>query len=69
MKMSQIIFDKIYPNITFTEENSQNGKLPFFDILISNSVFQHLSVPQNQYKSVLTNFKSFAPFWYKTRII
>ena len=59
-----------HPNIKFTRENNNNGLLPFLDIKICNvqsvttSVFHKIT-----YTGLLTNFKSFVPFAYKTRLV
>ena len=66
-------FDHInrqHPNIQFTKENSENGKLPFLDILINNlEEFDTTVYHKKTYTGLLLNFKSFTPFQYKIRLI
>ena len=59
-----------HPNIKFTKEFNNNGKLPFLDILISNSEDINTSVyHKDTYSGLLTNFKSFVPYIYKSRLL
>ena len=59
-----------HPNIKFTKEYNENGVLPFLDISISNvSSFSTSVYHKPTFTGVLLNFKSFAPFEYKTRLI
>ena len=59
-----------HPNIKFTKENNVNGSLPFLDILIANAKTLSTTVyRKSTYTGLLLNFKSFAPFQYKTRLI
>ena len=57
-------------NIKFTKEYNNNGTIPFLDILISNVNGLKTSVYHKPtYTGLLTNFKSFIPYSYKTRLI
>lgn len=57
-------------NIKFTKEYNDNGSLPFLDIMINNSGNLITNVyHKSTYTGLLLNFKSFAPFQYKIRLI
>ena len=59
-----------HPNLKFTKEYNQNGVLPFLDVVISNSgSFQTSVYHKCTYTGLLTNFKSYVPFEYKTKLI
>ena len=59
-----------HPNIKFTKEYNKNGVLHFLDVSITNKATFNTSVYHKPtYTGLLTNFKSFAPFEYKTRLI
>ena len=59
-----------HPNIKFTKENNQNGLLPFLDVNICNDKsVTTLVFHKIRYTWLLTNFKSFVPFAYKTRLV
>ena len=59
-----------HANIKFTKEYSENGILPFLDISICNLNTYNTSVyHKSTYTGLLLNFKSFAPFEYKIRLI
>ena len=59
-----------HPNIKFTKEENKNGVLPFLDISISNLESFNTSVyHKSMYTGLLMNFKSFAPFEYKKRLV
>ena len=59
-----------HPNIKFTKEHNKDGNLPFLDILIDNTSKLKTSVYQKPtYTGLLTNFKSFVPYEYKTRLV
>ena len=59
-----------HQNIKFTKEDNENGSLPFLDILISNLESFNTSVyHKSTYTGLLMNFKSFAPFEYKKRLV
>ena len=59
-----------HPNIKFTKEENKNGILPFLDISIDNLYNIKTSVyHKTTYTGLLMNFKSFAPFEYKNRLI
>ena len=59
-----------HPNIKFTKEYNKNVVLPFLDVSITNKATFNTSVYHKPtYTGLLTNFKSFAPFEYKTRLI
>ena len=60
----------VHPKIKFTKECHQNGTIPFLDVLISNVNGLKTSVYHKPtYTGLLTNFKSFVPHSYKTRLI
>jgi hypothetical protein len=56
-----------HPNISFTFEKQEDGKLPFLDILIDNSSNTCITsvFHKKTYTGLLTNFLSFTPFTYK----
>ena len=60
-----------HPNIKFTFEKQNDGKLSFLDVLINNSshdcVFSVFH--EKTYTGLLTNFFSFTPFRYKIGLI
>ena len=60
-----------HPNIKFTFEKQNDGKLSFLDVLINNSshdcVFSVFH--KKTYTGLLTNFFSFTPFRYKIGLI
>ena len=59
-----------HPNIKFTKEENKNGVLPFLDISISNfESFKTSVYHKSTYTGLLMNFKSFAPFEYKKRLV
>ena len=70
---AESFFDYInnrHPNIKFTKEYNENGNLPFLDVLISNHSGLKTSVyHKTTYTGLMTNFKSFVPHSYKTRLI
>ena len=60
----------MHPNIKFTKEYNKGGKIAFLDIDISNNNGLKTSVYHKPtYTGLLTSFKSFVPFSYKTRLI
>ena len=59
-----------HPNIKFTKEYNKDGVLPFLDVSISNKDSVTTSVYHKPtYTGLLTNFKSFVPYEYKTRLV
>ena len=59
-----------HPNITFTQEKSTNGKLPFLDVLIDNIDGLKTSVYHKPtYTGLLTNFQSYVPYIYKVNLV
>ena len=60
-----------HPNIKFTFEKQNDGKLSFLDVLIDNSshdcVFSVFH--KKTYTGLLTNFFSFTPFRYKIGLV
>ena len=62
--------NRMHPNIKFTKEHNKDGKIPFLDICITNTHGLKTSVyHKDTYTGLLTNFKSFVPYEYKTRLI
>ena len=62
--------NNMHPNIKFTKEYNQNSSIPFLDVMISNINGLKTSVYHKPtYTGLLTNFKSFVPHSYKTRLI
>ena len=59
-----------HPNIKFTKEYNKNSNIPFLDISITNLDNIITSVyHKTTYTGLLTNFKSFVPYIYKTGLI
>ena len=60
-----------HPNITFTFEKQDNGKLSFLDVLldISNNPCITSVFHKKTYTGLLTNYFSFTPFTYKIGLI
>ena len=59
-----------HPNIKFTKEENQNGVLNFLDVKVNNRNKIITSVYHKPtFTGLLTNFRSFVPTEYKTRLI
>ena len=60
-----------HPNMKFTFEKENGGKLPFLDILISNEndKFCNSVFRKKTSNALYTNFTSFTPFLYKIELI
>ena len=59
-----------HPNIKFTKEYNVDGTLPFLDVFVSNVDEVKTTVyHKSTFTGLLTNFKSFVPFEYKTRLV
>ena len=59
-----------HQNIKFTMDKSENGKLPFLDILIfENNPVKTSVYHKDTFTGLYLNFKSFAPFQYKKRLV
>ena len=62
--------NKQHPNIKFTKEYNTDGVIPFLDVSISNkNGLKTSTYHKPTYTGLLTNFKSFVPYNYKTRLI
>ena len=62
--------NKQHKNIKFTKEESENGKLPFLDVLINNKEGLETSVyHKSTFTGLFMNFRSFVPQNYKFNLI
>ena len=63
--------NKQHPNISFTIEKQENGKLPFLDVLLTKEgeIFSTSVYHKSTYTGLLTNYLSFTSFSYKVSLI
>ena len=65
-----IYLNSRHPNIKFTVEHEENGKLPFLDVCVRNGSELNTSIfHKKTYTGLLTNYFSFTSFSYKLGLI